>query len=73
MAAHEFGHSLGLMHSSVAGALMYPWYQGLQPGYQLPDDDRHAIQQLYGKPLILLIKAARAAGDNLLSPCFRGS
>ncbi|KAK6638074.1 hypothetical protein RUM44_008499 [Polyplax serrata] len=51
VAAHEFGHSLGLSHSSVQGALMFPWYQGyegLTPDLQLPDDDKHAIQQLYG-------------------------
>jgi len=49
VAAHEFGHSLGLAHSSVQGALMYPWYQGLSPNYELPEDDRHGIQQMYGK------------------------
>ncbi|XP_063226236.1 matrix metalloproteinase-2 isoform X2 [Bacillus rossius redtenbacheri] len=48
VAAHEFGHSLGLSHSSVQGALMYPWYQGLKPTFQLPEDDRYGIQQLYG-------------------------
>lgn len=49
VAAHEFGHSLGLSHSSVSGALMYPWYQGLKANFELPDDDREAIQRLYGK------------------------
>ncbi|XP_043281634.1 matrix metalloproteinase-2 [Venturia canescens] len=48
VAAHEFGHSLGLAHSSVRGALMYPWYQGLTKDYKLPEDDRHGIEQMYG-------------------------
>ncbi|KOC64600.1 Matrix metalloproteinase-24 [Habropoda laboriosa] len=50
VAAHEFGHSLGLAHSSVPGALMYPWYQGLSSNYELPEDDKHGIQQMYGSP-----------------------
>ncbi|XP_050436523.1 matrix metalloproteinase-2-like [Adelges cooleyi] len=48
VAAHEFGHSLGLSHSSVQGALMFPWYHGLKPDFELPDDDRFGIQILYG-------------------------
>ncbi|XP_053609179.1 matrix metalloproteinase-2-like [Plodia interpunctella] len=48
VAAHEFGHSLGLSHSSVKGALMFPWYQGIQPNFELPEDDRNGIQQMYG-------------------------
>lgn len=49
VAAHEFGHSLGLAHSSVRGALMYPWYQGISQNYELPEDDKNGIQQMYGK------------------------
>ncbi|XP_066253558.1 matrix metalloproteinase-2-like [Euwallacea similis] len=50
VAAHEVGHSLGLSHSNVEGALMYPWYSEMKDGfeYELPEDDKLAIQYLYG-------------------------
>lgn len=49
VAAHEFGHSLGLDHSSVFGALMYPNYRYTMPhNFILPLDDRQRIQKLYG-------------------------
>ncbi len=49
VALHEFGHSLGLSHSSVEGSLMFPWYSGAPADFLLPDDDRMAIQHLYGR------------------------
>ncbi|XP_053187113.1 uncharacterized protein LOC128370954 [Scomber japonicus] len=49
VAAHEFGHALGLAHSQVQTALMYPTYEYVNTeGYMLPDDDRQGVQAIYG-------------------------
>nr|XP_019568235.1 PREDICTED: neutrophil collagenase [Rhinolophus sinicus] len=49
VAAHEFGHSLGLSHSTDPGALMYPNYAFSEPStYALHQDDINGIQALYG-------------------------
>ncbi|XP_028839932.1 collagenase 3-like [Denticeps clupeoides] len=53
VAAHEFGHSLGLSHSKDPTALMYPVYKYRDlNSYVLPQDDVKGIQSLYGKKSI---------------------
>lgn len=53
VSVHEFGHSLGLGHSSVEDAIMFPWYHGYQMFENLPKDDWLAIQQLYGNIILI--------------------
>lgn len=50
VAVHEFGHALGLPHTSDPGAIMYPVYNfapNNEP--QLSFHDAKAIQHLYGE------------------------
>ena len=46
-AVHEFGHTLGLAHSNVRAAIMYPDLGGKLAN--LHQDDITGIQALYGK------------------------
>jgi peptidoglycan hydrolase-like protein with peptidoglycan-binding domain/acylphosphatase len=46
VALHEFGHTLGLAHSTVAGAVMAPFYTGAHRN--LESDDIAGIRALYG-------------------------
>ncbi len=45
VALHEIGHLLGLAHSSVAGAVMFPSYGGVRRA--LSQDDRDGVRRLY--------------------------
>ncbi|KFP26346.1 Stromelysin-1 [Colius striatus] len=48
VAAHEFGHSLGLFHSKDPNALMYPVYRKFDPSvFPLHQDDINGIRYLY--------------------------
>lgn len=48
VAAHEFGHALGLDHSDRKDALMAPLYKNVWTN-DLYDDDIQGIQSLYGE------------------------
>lgn len=50
VAAHEFGHVLGLQHSLEPGAIMSPFYSDSYP-LRLSEDDTRGIQYLYGGPV----------------------
>jgi hypothetical protein len=46
---HEIGHAIGLEHSEKMNAIMWPWFEGFQPGLTLRQDDISGIQSIYGK------------------------
>ncbi|KAF1590222.1 Matrix metalloproteinase-27, partial [Eudyptes moseleyi] len=49
VAAHEFGHALGLSHSNDQRALMFPNYAYISPSdFPLSPDDISGIQSIYG-------------------------
>jgi len=58
---HELGHLLGISHSSVANAQMFP-YQSGDPSHSISKDDMAALRFLYGPSTVSF---------NLISPIRR--
>jgi len=56
---HELGHALGLGHSEVVFAVMYPYYTGTNRG--LSWDDVHGIRTMYGETLGPCAESAEVA------------
>ncbi|XP_036973551.1 matrix metalloproteinase-20 [Acanthopagrus latus] len=50
VAAHEFGHALGLKHSTNPESLMYPTYKSSRPANILSREDVANINALYSRP-----------------------
>lgn len=77
---HELGHSLGLSHSDKREAVMAPFYRGWDPYLKLSNDDKQAIQSLYGQkrsvspntprqsPIIPRLEPPVSSGDICANP-----
>ena len=46
VALHEIGHLLGISHSTISTAVMYPYYSDIKR--ELESDDKEAVWDLYG-------------------------
>jgi peptidoglycan hydrolase-like protein with peptidoglycan-binding domain len=64
VALHEFGHALGLGHSTVTNAVMYAYYSGMRR--ELTADDIQGIRSLYPNNVLLTDKGL-LAGQSVTS------
>nr|CAB3263881.1 72 kDa type IV collagenase-like [Phallusia mammillata] len=64
VAAHEFGHAIGLDHSNQASALMYPSYH-YEKNWRLPTDDINGARALYAprRSTLPVLQLEQCGGD----------
>ncbi|CAF2521587.1 unnamed protein product [Rotaria sp. Silwood2] len=65
---HELGHSLGLMHSNIPDAIMFPYYRGYSKSIKLHGDDIAAIRKLYGDPPTEVLIPPALNSDEITRP-----
>ncbi|XP_055736413.1 matrix metalloproteinase-20-like [Salvelinus fontinalis] len=74
VAAHEFGHSLGLRHSQNPESLMYPTYKSSRSSHNLlSKEDIAIINSLYGPKNSQPYYYSRHGWNPLYNPWFLGS
>lgn len=62
VALHEIGHILGLAHSNVAGAIMFPSIGSNRTNRVLTQDDISGVQSLYGTPPPTMVTCPNVVG-----------
>jgi len=60
---HELGHNLGLKHSDVKAATMFPYYYGYTADLSLDDDDILGIEDRLGKGKGTVVPLGDGDGD----------